>query len=115
MVELLEEGIVLEMLSEVVSEGIIMVNDAHHIVSSNATANKMFGYEKDELNGKPLEILIPQNVRQGHHKDVGKFVKSGKARRMGPGLDLVGLRKDGDEFPLEISLNPFNLMGKRYV
>ncbi|WP_418501596.1 PAS domain-containing sensor histidine kinase [Flagellimonas sp.] len=115
MVELLEEGIVLEMLSEVVSEGIIIVNDAHNILSSNATANKMFGYEKDELNGKPLEILIPKNVRQGHHKDVGEFVKSGKARRMGPGLDLVGLRKDGDEFPLEISLNPFNLMGKRYV
>lgn len=115
MVELLEEGIVLEMLSEVVSEGIIIVNDAHNILSSNATANKMFGYEKDELNGKPLEILIPKNVRQGHHKDVGKFVKSGKARRMGPGLDLVGLRKDGDEFPLEISLNPFNLLGKRYV
>lgn len=115
MVELLEEGIVLEMLSEVVSEGIIIVNDEHNILASNATANKMFGYEKGELNGKPLEILIPKNVRQGHHRDVGKFVKSGKARRMGPGLDLVGLRKDGDVFPLEISLNPFHLMEKRYV
>lgn len=114
-VELFEESVVLEMLSEVVSEGILIVNDQQLIAASNAKANQLFGYTKGELNGKPLEVLIPRRVRKGHHGDVEKFVKTGKARPMGPGLDLLGLRKDGDEFPLEISLNPFKLKQKRYV
>lgn len=114
-VELFEESIVLEMLSEVVSEGILIVNDEQKIVGSNTAANHLFGYAKDELVGQPLEILIPRRIRKGHHGDVAKFVSTGKARPMGPGLDLLGLRKDGDEFPLEISLNPFKLLKKTYV
>jgi len=103
------------MLSEAVSEGILIVDEGQRIVGSNAAANQLFGYPKDELEGEALEILIPARVRGGHHMDVHKFFGSGKARRMGAGLDLWGLRKDGEEFPLEISLNPLKLGGRNYV
>lgn len=103
------------MLSDAVSEGILIVDDRQRVVGSNSTANQLFGYSKGELEGEALEILIPQRVRGGHHKDVHKFIGTGKARPMGHGLDLWGLRKDGEEFPLEISLNPLKLAGKNYV
>lgn len=103
------------MLSEVVSEGILIVDDNQRIVGSNSATNQLFGYSKGELEGSPMDILIPKRVRPGHHMDVDKFIGTGKARPMGPGLDLWGLRKDGEEFPLEISLNPFKIMDKKYV
>lgn len=113
--ELFEENVVLGMLSDVISEGILIVDDRQKIVGSNSAANQLFGYSKDELEGEALDILIPQRVREGHHKDVHNFIGKGKARRMGLGLDLWGLRKDGEEFPLEISLNPLKLSGRDYV
>jgi len=114
-VELFEENVVLGMLSEVVSEGILIVDADQKIVGSNSAANQLFGYSKRELEGRPMDILIPRRVRSGHRKDVDTFIGTGRARPMGPGLDLWGLRKDGDEFPLEISLNPFKIGDKKYV
>ena len=75
----------------------------------------MFGYPEGELSGKPLEILIPKNIRGQHKGDAGAFIQKGRRRKMGQGLDLVGLQRDGGEFPLEISLNPFTLLQRRYV
>lgn len=106
---------VLGMLSDAVSEGILIVDDRQIIVGSNAAANRLFGYAKGELLGEALEVLIPTRIRSGHHRDVHKFLATGKARPMGPGLDLWGLRKDGDEFPLEISLNPLKLGDRNFV
>jgi len=106
---------VLGILSEVVSEGILIVDEQQNITASNTVADRMFGYTKDELRGKPLEILIPESERKSHRGKVSGFMKVGEARNMGFGLDLVGLKKDGDIFPLEISLNPFNLQQKGYV
>src|SRR5690606_24389885 len=103
------------MLSEVVSEGILIVDGEQKVVGSNSAANQLFGYSRGELEGKPLEILIPKRVRSGHRKDVEAFIGTGKARPMGRGLDLWGLRKDGEEFPLEISLNPFKIVDKDFV
>ncbi|MAU16813.1 MAG: PAS domain-containing sensor histidine kinase [Muricauda sp.] len=103
------------MLSEVISEGIIIVNEQRQITASNNAANKMFAYETGELVGKPLDILIPKKSRNKHDTLVSGFMSKGQARQMGQGLDLVGLRKDGEEFPLEISLSPFNLRQKKYV
>src|SRR5690606_18969469 len=94
---------------------ILIVDADQKIVGSNSAANQLFGYSKRELDGEPMEILIPKRVRPGHRMDVDTFIDTGKARPMGPGLDLWGLRKDGDEFPLEISLNPFKIGDKQYV
>jgi PAS domain S-box-containing protein len=114
-VKLLEKNEVLRILTEVISEGILIVDDQQFIVASNAVANRMFGYPEGELSGKPLEILIPKNIRGQHKGDAGAFIQKGRRRKMGQGLDLVGLQRDGGEFPLEISLNPFTLLQRRYV
>ncbi|MCK0159244.1 PAS domain-containing sensor histidine kinase [Allomuricauda sp. F6463D] len=113
--ELLEKSNVLGMLSEVISEGIIIVDEQRQITASNNAANIMFAYEAGELPGKSLDILIPKHARSNHETKVAHFMSKGKARQMGQGLDLVGLRKDGEEFPLEISLSPFELHRKKYV
>lgn len=113
--ELFEEKDVLELLSEVISEGLLIVDEHQDIVASNATANEMFGYPKNGLNGTSLNMLIPIENRNRHKDLANQFFEEGKARRMGLGLELVGLRKDRGEFPLEISLNPFKLLQKRYV
>lgn len=113
--ELLNKSNVLGMLSDVISEGIIIVNEQQQITASNKAANKMFAYEAEELIGKPLEILIPKQSRTKHDTLVSGFISKSKARQMGQGLDLMGLRKDGGEFPLEISLSPFELDQKKYV
>ena len=113
--KLFEEKDVFKILSEVVFEGILIVDERQTISASNSMANDMFGYPKEGLDGKPLEILIPQNARRDHKSYAGSFIKKGEKRRMGKELDLVGIRHDGTEFPLEISLNPFTLLSKRYV
>lgn len=113
--ELLEENDVLKVISEVISEGVVIVNDCQEIVSCNASANKMFGYSEGELLEEPLEVLILEGLREKHRHEVRAFMKKGEARPMGPGLELYGVRKNGERFPLEISLNPFTLAEKEYV
>ena len=80
------------MFSEVISEGIVIVNAQQQITASNKAANKMFDYREGELIGKPLDILIPQRAKHKHGKLADKFMGEGKARQMGKGLDLVGIR-----------------------
>lgn len=107
--EKFEESNVLGMFSEVISEGILIVNAQQQITASNKAANKMFHYNEGELLGQPLDILIPKRIKHKHGQLAHRFMGEGKARQMGKGLDLVGIRKDGEEFPLEISLNPFKM------
>ena len=106
---------IFNLLSEGISEGIIVVNTEQVIVATNSSAMEMFGYEKDELIGKPLDILIPKRYHHNHDTHVEHFIaKSGK-RQMGQGRDLFGICKDGNEFPVEAGLNPFELDGVTYV
>jgi PAS domain S-box-containing protein len=87
------------------SEGIIMVDDAGIIQIANPVAEQIFGYPNDELIGQPLEILLPQRYRGGHVSFRKSFNDNPHPRRMGFGRDLTALRKDGSEFPVEISLS----------
>ena len=103
------------LLSEAVSEGIIVVNEKQEIVASNMRANEMFGYEDEELVGQFLDILIPLPHRKVHKKHVTTFYDKHKKRRMAEGRNLSGLRKNGEQFPLEVGLNPFSLYGNTYV
>ena len=87
------------------SEGIVVVDAAGRIVSVNAKTEQMFRYDRAALVGQPLEILLPERLRQRHigHRD--SFMASPRTRPMGRGLDLTGRRADGEEFPIEISLS----------
>ncbi len=105
---------IFNLLSEGVSEGIIVVNKKQEIVAANSSAEEMFGYEPDELYGKSLNVLIPQKYHHGHDEHYKGFMQKREKRQMGKSLDLSALRKDGTEFPVEVGLNPFELAGETY-
>lgn len=97
------------------SEGIIMVDETGKIAVANLVAEKLFGYEKDELNGVMLETLLPKRYRGPHLTFRNNFNAHPEPRRMGIGRDLTALRKDGHEFPVEISLSYTHVSGKLFV
>ncbi len=87
------------------SEGIIVVDKEGKILVANPIAEEMFGYEKDELNGKELEALLPERYRTRHHSFRDQFNNHPVPRRMGMGRDLAAVKKNNTEFPVEISLS----------
>lgn len=87
------------------SEGIIMVDTKGAIVGANPVAEQLFGYASDQLTGLTLEELLPERFRGGHLNFRKAFNSNPFPRRMGAGRDLLALRKDGSEFPVEISLS----------
>ncbi len=86
-------------------EGIIIVNQEGIIKMANPISEKMFAYEEGELIGVSIEQLINKNLREGHRNLRHGFHANPSPRRMGAGRDLTALRKDGTEFPVEISLS----------
>lgn len=110
-----QDSNIFNLLSEAVSEGILVVNDEQLIVSTNSRTDEMFGYEADELKGKHLSILIPPSFRKAHKKHISRYNKNQNKRRMAQGRELFGIRKSEEQFPLEIGLNPFSLYGNTYV
>ena len=84
----------------------VMVDRRGMIALVNSQAVKMFGYNREELTGQSVEVLIPERFRRGHPEYRLEFSSSPQARPMGAGRDLYAMRKDGTEFPVEIGLNP---------
>ena len=94
-------------LLDAAPDGIVVCDDGATLVLANAAAERMFGYAHDELPGQPLEVLIPEHVRARHRHHFASYTAEPRMRPMGSNLDLRGRRKDGSEFPIEISLSPF--------
>ncbi|MBK8046126.1 MAG: PAS domain S-box protein [Anaerolineales bacterium] len=92
-------------LLEAASEAIIVVNESGVIVLSNPQAEKLFGYARNELIGKPVEWLMPDAARKRHSAHRREYMSAPHTRPMGGGLTLTGRRKDGTDIPLEISLS----------
>lgn len=97
------------------TEGILLTDDKGAITKINPSAEKLFGYSSGELIGQKIEILIPSRLseRHIHHRD--KFNHNPHARSMGAGMDLYGLKKNGTEFPVEISLSPYSTPEGKFV
>jgi two-component system, cell cycle sensor histidine kinase and response regulator CckA len=90
---------------EAAAEGVVIVNAAGRIEFVNAKTETMFGYDRLELMGERLEILLPERFRDAHVAHRTGYFAAPRARPMGLGLELSGRRKDGSEFPVEISLS----------
>ncbi|MBI4423457.1 MAG: PAS domain S-box protein [Elusimicrobia bacterium] len=86
--------------------GMVMVDRRGLIVLVNEQTERLFGYRREELLGQSIERLVPGRFRAGHPEMREGFFRHPKARPMGAGRDLFGLRRDGSEFPVEIGLNP---------
>lgn len=95
--------------------GMILVDESHRIVLVNRQTEKIFGYSRQELAGKKLDILIPENIRPHHTDYVKEYMKDPRSREMGRGRDLHGRRKEGSLVPVEVGLHPVFFSRKRYV
>ncbi|MDP2712238.1 MAG: EAL domain-containing protein [Solirubrobacteraceae bacterium] len=93
-------------LLEAAPDAMVIVNDHGHITLVNAQAERLFGYRRQELVGQSISILIPKRLHAQHRQHVKGYVHDAVARPMGNDLELHGMRKDGSEFPVEISLSP---------
>jgi hypothetical protein len=89
-----------------IPDAIVAVDQAGTIVQINSQTETLFRYTREELLGQKIEILVPERYRPDHHQFRGQFAQAPTVRRMGAGLDLFGRRRDGSEFPVEISLSP---------
>lgn len=108
-------GIGFDPLFDNASMGIIVANDRGQIVITNPFLEKQFGYGPQELSGRPIEDLIPGRFTDKHQQHVDGYIKHPRSRPMGLGLDLFGLRKDGTEFPVEVSLSSYQTAHGKFV
>ncbi len=93
-------------LLESAPDAMIITDEGSHIQLVNAQTERLFGYTRAELVGQPVEVLIPASLAARHRQHRAAYAQAPKLRGMGVGLDLKGVRKDGTEFPVEISLSP---------
>lgn len=93
----------------------LLVNDQSIIELANAHAGFLFDYSPDELIGKNLEVLLPEQIRKTHPSLVKEYLVNPISRKMGVGRNLHGVKKNGESFPVEIGLNPIQKDGKTYV
>lgn len=102
-------------LLEAMPDALVVVDRLGRIALVNGQAERLFGYRREELLGQALEILVPARFRASHVRQREDYVDQPRTRHMGSGLDLFAVRRDGTEFPAEISLNALETAEGRVV
>ncbi|ALJ03742.1 histidine kinase [Pseudalgibacter alginicilyticus] len=106
---------IFNILLETVSEGVIIINNHQKIVEANDSVESIFGYTKNELLNKGLNLLVPSNYHENLSEYLKKFIERRKRRKIGEATDIYALKKDASIFPVEVELNPFTIYNKAYV
>lgn len=109
-----ESEIKYRLLHNTAFDAIIIANEHERIVEYNPSAESMFGYEAGAMIGIQVTSIMPEEYRERHTKRVREFLETGVSTAMGKVLEMEGLRKKGEAFPIEIVLNTFILAGERY-
>lgn len=100
-------------LVEAAPDGIVMVDEQGGIVLVNRQTELLFGYDRSELLGRPVEVLLPESLRRVHGAHRTRYRAEPRVRAMGEGMELLGRRRDGTQFPIEISLSPLGAADRR--
>jgi PAS domain S-box-containing protein len=95
--------------------GIVVTDKEGKIINFNRYAETQFGYSREELMGKTVDVLVPRKIHSRHHKHREAFYRYPEPRRMGEGRDLFAQKKDGMEFPVEISLSNYKINDEIFV
>jgi len=101
-------------VAENASDSIIYIDGRGEIVFWNAASEKAFGYSAEEVVGRPVSIIMPERFRHAHQRGVYLASQNGRARVGGKALELVGLHRNGNEFPIELSLSCWNVREEKY-
>jgi PAS domain S-box-containing protein len=108
------EEVKFNLVADSVYDAIVLADEEGKIFGWNKGAEKIFGWTTKEVFGKPLTILMPERYKEGHIKGLEHFVNTGRSKLAGKKIELYGIRKNKEEFPLELSLGSWVLDKKRF-
>jgi PAS domain S-box-containing protein len=100
--------------TETANDAIVSADGNGNIINFNQVATRVFGYSVDETIGRPLTLLMPERLRDGHRAGMARYLATGEARLIGRTTTLTGRRKDGSEFPMELSLASWKSRGRAF-
>ncbi|MFQ5971073.1 MAG: PAS domain-containing protein [Alphaproteobacteria bacterium] len=102
-----------ESITQTAQDAIVCSDEKGRIVTCNRKAEALFGYSGEEMFGKPVTMLMPERFREAHTKGLARVSAGGEPHLIDTTVELAGLRDDGEEFPLELSLSPWGRKGER--
>jgi PAS domain S-box-containing protein len=109
---LMESEIRFQAVFQTATDAIVLADHTGRILSWNKSAESMFGYTEEEMFGKPLTLIMPTRYREAHTQGMKRLQTTGEARVIGKTVALHGLKKSGQEFPIELSLNSWTTGGQ---